>query len=65
MHDRLQIVLQHPKTCPHRGSSLDRFKTFSRWPLALEQLETCGEALAPEQQSVIETVGRRVDVVPR
>jgi hypothetical protein len=44
---------------------LDRFKTFSRWPLALEQLETCGEAVAPEQQAAIETVGRRVDAVPR
>ncbi len=53
MHDKLQIVIQHPKTCPGKGSPLDKRKTFHRWQQAAEKLETCGVVLDATQQMVL------------
>ena len=65
MHDRLQIVIQHPSTCHGKGSSLDKRKTFHHWKLALKTLDTCGEALTDEQALAITDCGKRVAAVSR
>ena len=65
MHDRLQIVIQHPYTCPGGGATRDKRKTFHRWPLALEKLHQCGVALTPEQQAQLVTTGKECDSAVR
>ena len=66
MYDRLQIVVQHPSTCPNRGNRKeDHYKTFHRWPSALNRLAECGEALTSSQAEDVQRVGKQVDRAPR
>ena len=65
MYDKYQIVLQHPKECPQRGSRLDKRKTFHPWKLALKTLDTCGESLTDEQTLALTECGKRVAAVSR
>ena len=65
MHDRLQLVIQHPSTCSNKGARRDKYKTFHRWTQALSQLVSCGETLSGEQLHQIETTGKLVDAAPR
>jgi len=57
MYDRLQLVLQHPSTCPHKGSRRDQYKTFHLPQQALEQVERCGEVLTLEQEQSMHEQG--------
>lgn len=62
MHDRLQIVIQHPNGCPRKGSPLDRYKTFHPWTQALTMLDACGVgALEDAQLHRIHVCGEMVD----
>jgi hypothetical protein len=65
MHDKYQIVIQHPSTCNARGSRLDKYKTFHPWKLALKQLATCGESLTTEQHECLVARGIAVHAEPR
>ena len=65
MSDKFQIILQHPKTCPGKGSPLDKRKTFHPWKLALKTLEGCGESLTNEQTQRLTECGKRVATVSR
>ena len=65
MHDKYQIIIQHPKECPYKGSPRDKRKTFHRWPLALERLEICCVELSAEQTKQIKDVGKTCDAAPR
>lgn len=65
MHDRLQIVIQHPSTCSGKGASCDRYKTFHRWPLVRDKLEACGLSLLATQAEKMKEVGKAVDAAGR
>lgn len=65
MHDRLQIVLQHPTTCTGKGSPKDGRKTFHHWPLALKKLDECRVPLSDDQLYRIKAKGIEVDAAPR
>lgn len=65
MYDRLQMVIQHPSTCPHRGAGVDRYKTFHPWLLALKRLDLCEEQLTEPQRQLLIEQGKQVDAVPR
>ena len=58
MHDKRQIVIQHPKTCPGKGSPMDKRKTFHRASHALKKLDGCGEVLTLDQQDQLLAVKR-------
>ena len=66
MYDRLQIVVQHPSTCPNRGNRKeDHYKTFHRWPSAISKLRDCGVELNQTEIDQIETKGQEVDQAQR
>ena len=48
--DRYQFLFQHPKTCPHKGSSKDDYKTFVGYWLIEADLEDCKISLSLEQE---------------
>lgn len=60
MHDRLQIIIQHPTDCPGKGSPLDQRKTFHRFEQALEKLDQCGVELSEPQRVDVTYVGQQV-----
>ena len=61
MADRLQIVIQHPSTCPGKGAARDHYKTFHRWRLALEKLEQCGVVLTQVERERLIEKGQAVE----
>lgn len=65
LHDKFQIVIQHPVLCSGKGSRLDRRKTFHRWPQALDKLSVCGIVLTSEQRQELIERGKSVDVAKR
>lgn len=65
MCDKLQIVIQHPKSCPRKGSPLDSRKTFYPGLPVFDALDRCGVLLTEEQQAQISEKSRYVAVVPR
>ena len=65
MHDRLQMVLQHPITCPGKGSPMDHRKTFHRWPAALKKLDECHVPLSNDQLYLVRDKGIEVNATPR
>ena len=65
LYDRLQIIIQHPTSCPMKGSSLDNRKTFHPWHLAFNRLAECDVTLSPEQATLIREKGHEVANNPR
>ena len=65
MYDRLQIVIQHPYECPHKGAGMDKRKTFHHLQGALQQLERCDVTLTTDQQLQLRGKGEEVARAPR
>lgn len=65
MHDKLQLVIQHPKGCPGAGAGLDKRKTFHTLSQALERLMMCGLTLTPEQLGILTEKGKVLAQVSR
>lgn len=65
MHDKYQLVIQHPKGCKDKGSTRDRRKTFHLAAHALQRLAECGEDVTVDQQTRIQEQGRQCAAAPR